>query len=103
MCGLFSSCSKWGLLFVAVRKLLIAAASFVAEHRALGTRASVIVAHRLSSCGSQAVECSSCGTRALLLRSMWDLPGPGLESMSPALSGRFLTAAPPGKSLKTSS
>ena len=29
---------------------------------------------------------------------MWDLPGPGLESMSPALAGRFLTTAPPGKS-----
>ena len=32
---------------------------------------------------------------------MWDLPGPGLEPMSPALAGRFLTTAPPGKSLKT--
>ena len=29
---------------------------------------------------------------------MWDLPGPGLESMSPALAGGFLTTAPPGKS-----
>ena len=28
----FSSCSKRGLLFVAVRRLLIAAASLVAEH-----------------------------------------------------------------------
>ena len=28
---------------------------------------------------------------------MWDLPGPGLEPMSPALAGGFLTAAPPGK------
>ena len=30
---------------------------------------------------------------------MWDLPGPGLEPMSPALGGGFLTTAPPGKSL----
>ena len=30
---------------------------------------------------------------------MWDLPGPGLEPVSPALAGRFLTTAPPGKSL----
>ena len=30
---------------------------------------------------------------------MWDLPGPGLEPMSPALAGGFLTTAPPGKSL----
>ena len=28
---------------------------------------------------------------------MWDLPGPGLEPMSPALAGGFLTTAPPGK------
>ena len=28
---------------------------------------------------------------------MWDLPGPGHESVSPALAGRFLTTAPPGK------
>ena len=29
---------------------------------------------------------------------MWDLPGPGVEPVSPALSGGFLTTAPPGKS-----
>ncbi|KAJ8797170.1 hypothetical protein J1605_017398 [Eschrichtius robustus] len=28
---------------------------------------------------------------------MWDLSGPGLEPVSPALAGRFLTTAPPGK------
>ena len=28
---------------------------------------------------------------------MWDLPGPGIEPMSPALAGGFLTTAPPGK------
>ena len=28
---------------------------------------------------------------------MWDLPGPGLESVSPALAGGFLTTVPPGK------
>ena len=54
-----------------------------------------------SSCGSRALECrrSSCGSRAQLLRGMWDLPGRGLESVSPALAGGFLTTAPPGKSL----
>ena len=30
---------------------------------------------------------------------MWDLPRPGLEPMSPALAGRFLTTVLPGKSL----
>ena len=28
---------------------------------------------------------------------MWDLPGPGLEPVSPPLAGGFLTTAPPGK------
>ena len=42
----FSSCGKWGPLFIAVRGPLITAASPVAEHR-LQTR-------RLSNCGSRA-------------------------------------------------
>ena len=33
-----------------------------------------------------------------MLRGMWDLPGPGVEPVSPALAGGFLTTAPPGKS-----
>ena len=54
-----------------------------------------------SSCGSRALErrLSSCGTWAQLLHSMWDLPGPGLEPMSPALADGFVTTAPPGKLL----
>ena len=75
----FSSCGKRGPLFIAVHGPLTIAASLVAEHR-LQTR-------RLSSCGS----------RAQLLRDMWDLPRPGLEPVSPALAGRFSTTAPPGK------
>ncbi|XP_073647151.1 testis-specific gene 10 protein isoform X3 [Tursiops truncatus] len=31
---------------------------------------------------------------------MWDLPGPGLEPVSPALAGGFLTTVPPGKPLE---
>ena len=52
-----------------------------------------------SSCGSRALEhrLSSCGTRAQLLHGMWDLPRPGLESVSPALAGGFSTTAPPRK------
>ena len=75
----FSSCGEWGPLFIAVRGPLTVAASLVAEHR-LQTR-------RLSSCGS----------RAQLLRGMWDSPRPGLEPVSPALAGRLSTTAPPGK------
>ena len=65
----------------------------------LGTRVSVVVARGLSSCGSWALErrLSSCGSRAQLLHGMWDLPGPGLEPVSPALAGRLPTIVPPGK------
>ena len=77
----FSSHGKRGPLFVAVRRPLTIATSLVAGHR-LQTR-------RLSSCGS----------RAQLLRGMWDLPRPGLEPVSPALAGRLSTTAPPGKPL----
>ena len=68
---------------------------------ALGAQASVVVACGLSSCGQRALErrLSSCGARAQLLRSMWDLPRSGLEPVSPALAGGFLTTVPPGKSL----
>ena len=75
----FSSCGKQGPLFITVRRPLTIAASLVVEHR-LQTR-------RLSSCGS----------RAHLLCGMWDLPRPGLETVSPALAGSFSTTAPPGK------
>ena len=75
----FSSCGKQGPLFIAMRGPLTVVASLVAEHR-LQTR-------RLSNCGS----------RAQPLRGMWDLPRPGLETVSPALAGRLSTTAPPGK------
>ena len=32
---------------------------------------------------------------------MWELPGPGIEPMSPAPAGGFLTTAPPGKVLRS--
>ena len=30
---------------------------------------------------------------------MWDLPGPGIKPVSPALAGEFSATGPPGKSL----
>ena len=51
----------------------------------------------LRSTGSRRAELSSCGSRAQLLRGMWDLPRPGLKPMSPASAGRFLTTVPPAK------
>ena len=70
--------------------------------RALGARASVVVARGLSSCVSWALErrLSSCGARAQLLRGMWDLPRPGIKPVCPALAGGFLTTVPPGKPQK---
>ena len=49
-------CCFMGFPLVAVHGLLIAVASFVSEHRLQGTQASVVAAHGLSSCGSQALE-----------------------------------------------
>ena len=41
----------------------------------------------------------SCGPQlAQLLYSMWNLPGPRIELMSPALAGRLLSPVQPGKS-----
>ena len=54
--------------------------SLRASHRV----ASPAEKHRLSS------------TRAWLPRSLWGLPGPGIERMSPALVGGFLTTRPQG-------
>ena len=76
----FSSCSKWRLLFIAVCMLLIAGASLIVEHR-------------LWSVGF-----SSCGAWALVVLQHVDLPGAGIEFISPALAGRFLATGPPGKS-----
>ena len=75
----FSSCGKRGPLFIAVHGPLTVAASRVAGHR-------------LQTC-----RLSNCGSRAQLLRGMWDPPRPGLEPVSPALAGRFSITAPPGK------
>ena len=52
----FSSCSEQGLLFVAVRRLLIAVACLCCRAQALGMWASIVVARALSSCGSWALE-----------------------------------------------
>ena len=35
--------------------------------------------------------------QAQLLRSMWDLPGAGIEPVSPALADGFFTTEPPEK------
>ena len=74
---------------------------------------SLVVAHRLLllwSTGSRACRLqqlqfpgsghrlNSCGARAWLLLSMWDLLRSGITPVFPALAGRFFTTEPPGKS-----
>ena len=71
--GAFSSCGEWGLLFVVVLGLLIAVASLLPK-RGFG----------------------SCDPQPLLFRGVWDLPGPGIECVFPAMADRFLTDGPPG-------
>ena len=97
----FSSCTEWGATLRCGARVSHHSGFSCCGAWALGTQASVVVVHRLSSCGSRALECrlSSCGLRAQLLHGMWDLPRPGLEPVSPALAGRFLTTVPTGKSL----
>ena len=58
-----------------------------------------------SCCGAGGFGCtgfSSCGAQASLLRSTWNLPGPGIEPVFPALAGGFLSTVPVGKSLSVS-
>ena len=99
---------RW--VFVAVRGLsLVAASGVYSSLQCAGFSLRWLLLLRstgsrcvgFSSCGSRALErrLSSCGARAQLLPSMWDLPGPGLEPMSPAPAGGFLTTVPPGKSV----
>ena len=65
----------------------------------------------ISGCTGSLLLCvafSSCVCGLLMLQStgsgvvthglsMWNLPGPGFKSVSPALAGRLLTTRPPGK------
>ena len=77
----FSSCGKWGPLFIAVRG--------PSHHRGL------------SCCGAQAPDAQA--------QQLWltgpvaprhvDPPRPGLELACPELTGRRSTTAPPGKPL----
>ena len=70
------SCSTW---------------TFVASCGPCWFTPSLVVVHRLDSCDVRAW--LPCGT--------WNLPRPGIEPVSPALQGRFLTTSPQGKSVRS--
>ena len=83
-------------VFVAARGLSsVAASRSYSSLRCTGSSLQWLLL--LRSMGSRHAGFSSCGTRAQLLRGMWDLPRLGLDPTSPALAGGFLTNAPPGK------
>ena len=86
------------------------------------SQASLVGAVHLSSCGSQAshggdfscgvraqellfagsrARLRSCGAQAQSLHRTWNLPGPGIKPVTPALAGGFLFTVPPGKSYVT--
>ena len=74
-------------------------------HRLPIVVASLVVEHRLQQLWHMGLVVgtpvehghNSCSTWAQLLCSMWDLPRPGIEPLSP--TGGFLTTEPPGKPL----
>ena len=59
-------------------------------------------ASSLPSVGSGHSGFSSCGPWLQLPHSMWDLPGPGIESLHPALAGGFLAPGPQGSPVSKS-
>ena len=82
--GLFSSCDEWALL---------------SSCRAQNSYCSGFSCSRASALERRP---SSCGTRAKFPRGIWDLPGLGVKSKSPALASWLITTGPPGKSLSGS-
>ena len=77
----------WGYSLVAVCRNLTEVASLVAEHGLLSMWASVSVTLGLGS-----------GAWPQLSLGRWNLPGPGIKLVSPALAVRLPTTGPPGKS-----
>ena len=63
------------------KTVLYICVSLAVEYGLSGLQASVVVAHGLSSCDSQALEHRLfCGAQASLLHGMWDLPSEKCES-----------------------
>jgi len=82
--------------FVAARMLSLVAASRTGPQlwRARFSSRWHLLLRRM---GSGCMGFSSCGVWAYLFLGMWNLPGAGIEPVSSALPGGFLTTEPPGK------
>ena len=85
----FSSCGERRLPCIVIRRLHVVVASPVGRAWALRFSGSVASAPRLSS----------TGTWAQFSHGMWDLPGPGINPMSPMMAGGPVSTAPSGKVL----
>ena len=77
---------EWELLLIGGRRLIVV----LLLSQSTGSRC--------SGFSGVARGLSSCGPWAELLCGKWDLPGPEIEAVSPALVGRFPSTSPPGKS-----
>ena len=87
--GAFSSCGEQGLLSSCGAWVSQCGGFSCWGAQTLGTWASVVEAHGLSSYGAWAQS----------PRSMCNLPEPGIKPMSPALADGFLSSIPPEESL----
>lgn len=72
------------MLSSTVYRLLIAVTFSGCETRALGSRASAVAARTLGILSSQALEEQDLWSTGLLFHCMLDLPGPGIDHVSPA-------------------
>ena len=88
--GLFCSHCEQGLLFVAVCGLLGLRSSGCRAGQGTAFRSSHVQAHQLLFSGPRGRP-SSCCVWSEQVYSKWDLPGPGIEPVSPALAGGFFT------------
>ena len=91
LCMGFSSCEERVSSPVAVPRFSLL--------QLLLLRSMVSRAQGFSSCSSRALEhsLSSCGPRAQLLLTLWDLPGPGIELVGLLRWQVVFTTEPPGK------
>ena len=78
----FSSCSKQGLLFAAVHKILTAGSSLVVGHRIQIHKLQYLWLEGFRSCGVWALEHKLNIFGVQGLRGMWNLPRPGVELLS---------------------
>ena len=96
-----SPCGAWAQSLWRVGSVLVARgpSTYGTWAQSLWHVGSALVACGLSTCGMWALEhtLNGCGAQAWLLCGMWDLPRSGIEPMCPALTGRFFTTEPLGK------